>query len=88
MRRSVSPLSYLSLADRRFIAKLPKERRAEIRKNLKAQIKPLSIGLADQRKDFFRCVGVGITRWVQMEELLVLIALAPQKVHREKHQDR
>jgi hypothetical protein len=50
--------------------KLTKKQREAIR----AQIKPLSVALVDQAKNFYLAVGQGISHWSNMEGRLVQVA--------------
>jgi hypothetical protein len=50
--------------------KLTKKQREAIR----AQIKPLSVALVDQAKNFYLAVGQGISHWSSMEGRLVQVA--------------
>jgi hypothetical protein len=44
-----------------------------LEKALREQVKPLSVGLRDQAKNFHMAVGLGISSWASMEGRLVEI---------------
>src|SRR6266403_1934697 len=50
-----------------------KEERA-FKQRIKQQIKPKSVALIDQAKNFYWAVGMGISHWASMETRLVQIA--------------
>jgi hypothetical protein len=53
-------------------------------KEIKKHLKPLSVALLDQAKNFYISVGQGITHWASMEGRLVQIAARLLKTSEEK----
>src|SRR5262245_23987742 len=45
-----------------------------IKQRIRNQIKPLSVALVDQAKNFYMAVGQGISHWSRMETRLVQVA--------------
>jgi hypothetical protein len=63
------------------LSSLPKEEQERI---LREQVKPLSVALMDQAKNFYMAVGQGISHWSSIEGRLVQIAANLLRTSEEK----
>jgi len=66
------------------MAKLSKKERRALEKAFREQVKPLSVSLMDQAKNFYRAVGQGISHWASMEGRLVQIVAKLTRMSEDK----
>jgi hypothetical protein len=66
------------------MAKLSKKDRRAREKAFREQVKPLSVSLMDQAKNFYRAVGQGISHWASMEGRLVQIVAKLTRTSEDK----
>jgi hypothetical protein len=83
-RRTVSSALCWSDKGSFTMAEISKKEQRRRQKLLREQVKPLSVAMRDQAKNFYMIVGMGITRWSRMEERLIQVAAKLLHIHEDK----